>query len=509
MSKIKRAILITIGSLLSLTLIGAAVWYFIIWPVTPVQTKRYLELGDSLSAETEEYLEGYAPSLYFASVDISEVEQDKLGEYEVYVTHGSDVYEYTVIVRDTIAPEITKKEGRIYIATDSFVKPEMLIEEVTDISGEVTLELEKDGKIKKHISYYDIGAYELTVVATDSSGNVTKQEVSFTVDTAPVFSGMQDIYVTAGCGSDAMFEQIQAMDDVDGDLTSDIQIEEGPDWENEGIYDVVLYAVDKFGLRGETEVTVSVLPQDELDDLLAHREINRKRDIIEGASNLYTAGVGQLELQSQAEYLLPTIVHISDLNNTRTSGWYGSGFIIDMDEEYVYVASNEHVLKHAKDTTDIFFFDGTKAGCEVVGLHEERDIAIARVNVRDIAPETFDQLMCVHISKQRNKEIEAGEEAFLFMEVIGEKGYKYTREGESTGIVPTPHYVDYPTLRYTVKSVHGNSGSAVFDEEGYLVTMASAVGRDKGDTRTYTYGMLASDVLEYYEEVTGNELYSE
>lgn len=509
MSKVKKAILITLGSLLGLTLIGVAVWHFVIWPVTPVDTKRYLELGDSLSAETEDYLEGYAPSLYFASVDISEVDQDELGEYEAYVTHGSDIYEYTVVVRDTIAPEIVEKEGRIYVATDDFVKPEMLIEEAMDISGEVTLELEKDEKIKKHISYYDIGSYELTVVATDSSGNVSKQEVSFTVDTAPVFSGMQDIYVTAGCGSDAMFAGVQVYDDVDGDLTADIQIEDAPDWKEEGIYDVTLYAVDQFGLRGEGEVTVSVLTQDELDALLAHREINRKRDIIEGASNLYTAGVSELQLESQKEYMLPVVVHISDLNAARTSGWYGSGFIIDIDEEYVYIASNEHVLDAVKDTTDVFFFDGTMAGLEVVGLHEEKDIGIARVAVENIEPDTLEQLMCVHISKERNEEIEAGEEAFLFMEVIGENGLKYTRDGESTGVVPTPHYVDYPTLRYTVKSVHGNSGSAVFDEEGYLVAMASAIGRDKGDTRMYTYGMLASDILEYYEEVTGNYLYSE
>ncbi len=509
MSKVKKTILITLGSLCGISLIGAAIWYFIIWPVAPVDTKRYLELGDSLSAQVEDYLEGYGLSLRFATVDLSGVEQDKLGEYKVYVTHGSDIYEYTVVVRDTIAPEIVEKEGRIYVATDDFVQPEMLIEDVADISGEVTLELEKDGKIKKHISYYDIGAYMLTVVATDPSGNVAKQEVSFTVDTAPVLSGMQDIYVTADCGSDEMFAGIQAYDDVDGDLTADIQIEETPDWEEEGIYDVTLYAVDRFGLRGEGKVTVSVLSQDELDALLAHREINRKEDMIKGASNPYTAGVGEMELESQKEYMLPVVVRISDMNAVRTSGWYGSGFIIDIDEEYVYVTSNKHVLRDVKETTDVYFFDGTSAGIEIVGLHEEKDIGIAKVSVEDIEPETLEQLMCVHISKERNVEIEAGEEAFLFMEVVGEKGLQYTRDGESTGVVPTPHYVDYPTLRYTIKSVHGNSGSAVFDEDGYLVAMAAAAGRDKGDTRTYAYGMLASDILEYYEEVTGNYLYSE
>lgn len=509
MSKVKKAILITLGSLCGISLIGAAIWYFIIWPVTPVDTKRYLELGDSLSAQVEDYLEGYGLSLRFATVDISGVDQDTLGEYKVYVTHGSDVYEYHVIVRDTIAPEITKKEGRIYVATDSFVKPEMLVGGVQDVSGEVMLKLENNGEIKKHISYYEIGAYELTVVAVDSSGNITKQAVSFTVDTAPVLSGMQDIYVTAGLGSDAMFKDVQALDDVDGNLTAQIQLEKSPDWEHEGIYDVVLYAVDKFGLKGEATVTVHILAQNELDALLAHREINRKEDMIKGASNPYTAGVGEVELESQKEYMLPVVVRISDMNAVRTSGWYGSGFIIDIDEEYVYVASNKHVLRDVKETTDVYFFDGTSAGIEIVGLHEEKDIGIAKVSVEDIAPETLEQLMCVHISKERNAEIEAGEEAFLFMEVIGENGLQYTRDGKSTGVVPTPHYVDYPTLRYTIKSVHGNSGSAVFDEDGYLVAMAAAAGRDKGDTRTYTYGMLASDVLEYYEAVTGNYLYSE
>ena len=54
------------------------------------------------------------------------------------------------------------------------------------------------------------------------------------------------------------------------------------------------------------------------------------------------------------ELMLPTVVHIeNDKLDT-----FGSGFIIEINDEFVTIATNEHVI-HSDMIADVSFFDAT------------------------------------------------------------------------------------------------------------------------------------------------------
>ena len=65
--------------------------YLLIWPVQAKTDALTLELGDELTEDAGEYLNGTDFSLRFATVDTSGVNPDELGVYTAFCSHGMNL----------------------------------------------------------------------------------------------------------------------------------------------------------------------------------------------------------------------------------------------------------------------------------------------------------------------------------------------------------------------------------------------------------------------------------
>jgi hypothetical protein len=488
-----------------LFVIAASVLFQIfIWPLEKRTEPIYTELGTAVSTDPATYFDGAAFSLSYVRIDTTDVKRNKVGLYNVYAQHGMERYSFPVIVKDTEAPIITLPKHRVILARDKEYAVDDLVETVFDRSGKTKLYASINGRASSRVLLTHNGSETIQIIAYDSSGNQSMKTLDVFVEAAPVMKGVKDCYVTKGRRVDILSE-VTAYDEETGDLTDRIKLDaQEVNWAHEGVYTATLSVEDEDGLTTTKEIHVSVLPKFILNDMLATRVIDMKRDRIAGADNLHTAGVGYEEdVHIQRAKLLPCAVHIEDFE-PGGYGWFGSGFIIDIKGDDVYICSNQHVLAHSTEYSKIFFYDGTWAPYEVLGLNESQDVGIAKVNIRFLPKETADGIRAVQFDQRRWRILNKGGES-VFMSVIDLNGKSSMRIGKTVGLSHLYGLVPDYTLRTTIELEEGNSGSAIMDKYGGFTSMA---------TGYYYYGsfksfhsITADIIVENYEAITGNKLY--
>lgn len=501
----KRLFKILFLAAFSMLVIGGTFW--VGWNIELLENKKVLELGSEISIIPDDYFEGNDWSLSHVSVDISGVNGMEPGSYSVMLTHGWEKYEVTIEIVDTTAPVIVLREDTIYKEQGVAFPIDDLYDEVTDLSEKVSVKA-ADGRTA--FQYQECGNYKEKIIATDASGNKAIQEVTITIDTAPHIEGLTEYYMSVNTSTDFL-EGVTAWDDLDGDLTASITLlDDAVKLEKPGDYTLSYKVTDKYGLSTISETTVHVMEKDALEIKISDRELNWRFDTIIGAGNLYDAGSMLLDsVEEQMEYMQPTVVHIfyDYPEGSRTISSFGSGFIIDMDEEYVYICSNYHVLKESKRAKGtIYFFDSNSTEFEYLGGSNSGDTAIARIKKSNIPQETLEQLVHVHIDTEAFETAKEGGTP-LFMQIMGKEGVRYTRIGESTYYRSGVYGLQsIPMLEASVRIVSGNSGSAIVDYEGNLIGMATGIHR--GENGGYTYHNVGLEhIIEIYEDVTGNVLY--
>ena len=110
------------------------------------------------------------------------------------------------------------------------------------------------------------------------------------------------------------------------------------------------------------------------------------------------------DVSDVVEKAMPALVAVTNISlveyNTfwGQSGVYeneyaGSGIIVDKDDDYLYIATNNHVVEDNNSIT-VQFVDGESAAAEVRGMNPERDIAVVEVELDSLKPETKEAI-CV------------------------------------------------------------------------------------------------------------------
>ena len=499
---------IIVGCVIGFLAIGGIVFWNM-WKITPLSDSFVVELGDSVSAEPADYFAGKEWSVEKTEIDLSEIVLTEPGSYLAYGYHGFETYKFTVNIQDTTPPQITEKTGAIYLQAGKEYTPYDLIDTVTDISGNVDLQIEAEGQESKILSYQDTGTYTVIVRATDPSGNTAESQVTFLVDTAPEITGMQTAYVAQGneVSLEEFAQGMAAYDEVDGELTEQILIDTSAvDWNTEGKYQVIYSAVDGYGLIGVGYSDVYVLSADRLQEAINTHQINRFDQIIEGAYNLYDAGYYEEEDPAFImETVKPALVRI-DINETT----HGSGFIIEITDDAVIICTNQHVVTK-RETLDIFFHNGFHTQGNVVAGEERLDIGFVEVPLDDITPELLDSLFTVHIDTEYWNSLENREPISLCMRTLNEDGSVWRdRIGTlAQKVGEQPEFVAswYPGQEVPLMTevylefFPGCSGSAILDGHGNIIAMAAAVTEEDGEIREWA--VLLPDILNYYEEIMG------
>ena len=481
---------------------GAFLFYQMIFRVEPAFTSVVYELGDRVSGNVEDYLLGTEWSVGLGELDISQVDSGRIGSYQASVRHGGKEFLYEIIIRDTMPPILILKQEPVYLAAGREYTPEELVESVTDADSRISLSF-WNGEAKSDLLYYEApGSFDCIITAEDYSGNRTSLSIPVIVDSAPEIWGVQDIYLALGSQVDYL-EQVTAWDERDGDLTDRLTVDDTMvQLAREGTYRLAYRVEDDFGLDSVSYADVTVASAEELQEMIGHRQISRDTDRIIGAINIYDAGASDHDcLQETLEYMRPALVQLYRSFGTGYSA--GSGYIMEITEDTIYICSNRHVVQ-ASDRWDVYFYDGTRVRGNSLGTSDEFDVGVVTVAI-DLLPEGFlEQLMTVHIDREywsglNDQRIDVGLER-----VDREGGILHVSTGTLLKI--KQYFMWYDGKEHTevtLKLDHGDSGSAILDGYGNLIGMAYAYSNSP---RRY-WCVPLDGILECYEEITGREVF--
>ncbi|MBR4026965.1 MAG: trypsin-like peptidase domain-containing protein [Lachnospiraceae bacterium] len=122
----------------------------------------------------------------------------------------------------------------------------------------------------------------------------------------------------------------------------------------------------------------------------------------------------------------------------------GTGFLVEQDSDYLYIATNSHVVSGAKELT-VQFSDDTFAAAEIKGTVASKDLAVIKVALKDISEETKNIIRLATLGD--SNEMEMGEGAIAIGNALG------YGQSVTTGVISA--------LGRSVTVSDGTTGSAI------------------------------------------------
>lgn len=186
--------------------------------------------------------------------------------YKVSDLAGNEATEIrAIIVKDEVAPEITLNGNNpinLYV-DDEYVEPGATA--IDDIDGDLTEQIKITGEADTSTS----GKYTVSYKVSDSAGNeatatrtVVVEEKPDTIAPEITLNGDNPVNLTVG---DEYIEAgAIAIDDVDGDLTDQIEISGEVDTQTPGEYTVTYTVLDKSG--NETSTTRTIIIEEKIEE---------------------------------------------------------------------------------------------------------------------------------------------------------------------------------------------------------------------------------------------------
>lgn len=217
-----------------------------------------------------------------------------------------------------------------------------------------------------------------------------------------------------------------------------------------------------------------------------------------GGSAGTTAGTSQVKLQTTkstgnsgntdsdvskvADEVLPSIVAIDVTAEQSSTDFFGqsttqevkgsgSGIIVGKDDDYIYIATNNHVVDGAKSVS-VTFNDGTVYDAQVKGTESDQDLAVVQVKASSLKNDTLSNIKVATLGDSNN--IKVGEQAIAVGNALG-YGTSVT-----VGIVSakdrevTSEDVTMKLIQTDAAINPGNSGGALVDSTGAVIGINSA-----------------------------------
>ncbi len=217
-----------------------------------------------------------------------------------------------------------------------------------------------------------------------------------------------------------------------------------------------------------------------------------------------------------AENVMPAIVQVTNMSITEYRTWFGqsveqesesagSGIIMSTDDDYLYIASNNHVVEGARTLT-ITFFDGSAVEGQIQGTNSDKDLAVVKVALKDISDETMDAIKVATIGDSDG--LKVGESAVVIGNALG------YGQSVTTGVISalerevTFQNTDGSTstnkLIQTEAAVNpGNSGGALLNMNGEVIGIVSAKYSDT-DVEGMGYAIPISEAKPIIEAFINN-----
>jgi serine protease Do len=231
------------------------------------------------------------------------------------------------------------------------------------------------------------------------------------------------------------------------------------------------------------------------------------------SANVESTSTGKAkDLQSVSdivEEVMPGIVAITNTSVVTYQSFFGgvqqyesescgSGIIIQEDSDYLYIATNNHVVSGA-ETLSVQFVNDTSVDGEIQGTYAASDLAVVKVALKDIDSDTLSQIRMVTIGDSDSLKVGEGTIAIgnalgygqsVTTGCVSALNRSITVSDDTTGTTTTCN-----NLIQTDAAINpGNSGGALLDASGALIGINSAKYADT-DVEGIGYAIPINDAM--------------
>lgn len=165
----------------------------------------------------------------------------------------------------------------------------------------------------------------------------------------------------------------------------------------------------------------------------------------------------------------------------------GSGVILTMDENTVYIATAAHCLK--RKNTVVEFADGSRHAATIAYRNSAKDVGFVLVNRADLSGETLEVISPAAGADAASIGKAAGDMLFVLSSADEPNGEVYAGILDQYSVV-YPNNPEQNVLQFFSEVSHGSSGAAVYSAEGIWVGSVSG-----GDTYGICWAVPYSDIL--------------
>lgn len=247
-----------------------------------------------------------------------------------------------------------------------------------------------------------------------------------------------------------------------------------------------------------------------------------KRDSGSASSSVQQTNTGSAkdlsDVSAIAKAAMPSIVAITNTGTVsyqtfwgtqeRESESCGSGIIIRQDNDYLYIVTNNHVVADA-NTLTVQFSDNETVSCEVKGTDKADDLAVVRVALDSIKPETLNSIRVATIADSESLEVGQGVIAIgnalgygqsVTNGIVSALGRTITVQDTQTGQT----IINNNMIQTNAAINPGNSGGALLNANGEVIGINSVKYADT-DVEGFGYAIPISDAMPIVEQLITRE----
>lgn len=201
-----------------------------------------------------------------------------------------------------------------------------------------------------------------------------------------------------------------------------------------------------------------------------------------------SGSVVSTDISDVVENVMPSVVAITGMTQQEMRNFFGrgqvfesessgSGIIVNKDDTYLYIATNNHVVENTNALT-VQFSDETTASAVIRGTAPSNDLAVIQVALSDLQEETLNSLKIATLGD--SDELAVGNAAIAIGNALGygqsvttgvisALGREVTFEDETTGQTISSRLIQ------TDAAINpGNSGGALINTKGEVIGINSS-----------------------------------
>lgn len=258
--KLKKKRLIQLISILGILIVILLVFLFMNRSAIVFTSDRNIEIN-SIVDYTSFIKKVRGGSIEDVTIDSSNVDTTKIGEYEVVYKYQDETDTLKVKVVDSTPPEVEVQEAMV--ALNQTTEPDQFIASVHDAS-------DTEIAFSKNYKFDTLGEQEIEIVVSDAYDNETKVTAIANVvedTTAPVITVCNMTFVV---GEEVDLSSYASISD-DLDLDPVLSVDQGNlDLNTAGSYDVVFQGEDASGNQASQTISVSVVEPTSEDEKVVY-----------------------------------------------------------------------------------------------------------------------------------------------------------------------------------------------------------------------------------------------